>query len=102
MLCASQMASNEGLVIDVEKELDYYRKIAQHVSNMTTDTIEYTNQAYREGKKVREEEGVGILKWRHVQHLIHFPCLLRSPPRSPLHSPSRSPSCQTLDSRRGS
>ncbi|GMI10134.1 hypothetical protein TrRE_jg1042 [Triparma retinervis] len=55
ILCDYQMQANPGLKIDVEKELDYYRKISPYVQNMTTDTIEYTNQAYLAGKKILVE-----------------------------------------------
>ena len=38
--------------IDVEKELAYYRSIREEILSMTTDTIQYTNTALKEGKKV--------------------------------------------------
>lgn len=41
-----------GLVIDVEDQLAYYRSIADRISAMTTDTIEYTNDAYVSGKRI--------------------------------------------------
>ena len=41
-----------GLVIDVESQLSYYRGIASRVSAMTTDTIEYTNDAYDDGRRI--------------------------------------------------
>jgi adenylosuccinate synthase len=40
------------LEIDVEAELAYYKSIAPRVLSMTTDTIQYTNQAYRDGKRI--------------------------------------------------
>mmetsp|Transcript_18915 Transcript_18915/g.26873 ORF Transcript_18915/g.26873 Transcript_18915/m.26873 type:complete len:560 (+) Transcript_18915:178-1857(+) len=43
---------NDLLEIDVEAELAYYKSIAPRVLSMTADTIQYTNQAYREGKRI--------------------------------------------------
>lgn len=40
------------LEIDVEAELAYYKSIAPRVLSMTTDTIQYTNQAYKDGKRI--------------------------------------------------
>ena len=45
-------ASFSGLEIDVEGQLAYYRSIAKRVCDMTTDTIEYTNEQYDMGKKI--------------------------------------------------
>ncbi|KAL3816461.1 hypothetical protein ACHAXA_009886 [Cyclostephanos tholiformis] len=44
-----------GLVIDVEGQLEYYRSVAGRISAMTTDTIEYTNDAYVTGKRILVE-----------------------------------------------
>jgi len=49
------MLANPGLKIDIEGELEYYRKIAPYVQGMTTDTIEFTNRAYKDGKKILVE-----------------------------------------------
>jgi adenylosuccinate synthase len=38
--------------IDVEQELAYYRSIREEILSMTTDTIQYTNTALKQGKKV--------------------------------------------------
>ena len=51
-LAESHMNAFPGLVIDVEGQLAYYRSIADRISAMTTDTIEYTNDAYSMGKKI--------------------------------------------------
>jgi len=51
-LTASHMRAFPGLEIDVEGQLAYYRSIAARVGAMTTDTIEYTNDAYDMGKKI--------------------------------------------------
>ena len=51
-LAESMMRSYPGLEIDVEGQLDYYRSISERVCAMTTDTIEYTNEAYDMGKKI--------------------------------------------------
>lgn len=49
------ISANEGLKVNIESELDYYRKIAPYVQSMTTDTIAYTNKAYADGKKILVE-----------------------------------------------
>jgi len=54
-LAEHHMRSYEGLVIDVEKELAYYKSIAPRVLAMTCDTIALTNQKYDEGKKILVE-----------------------------------------------
>ncbi|GMI25513.1 hypothetical protein TeGR_g11694 [Tetraparma gracilis] len=54
-LARYQMAANEGLEIDVEKELEFYKRVAPYVKTITCDTIEYTNAAYAAGKKILVE-----------------------------------------------
>lgn len=54
-LAEHHMRSYEGLEIDVEGELAYYKAIAPRVLSMTCDTIELTNQKYKEGKKILVE-----------------------------------------------
>ena len=51
-LAESHMRAFPGLEIDVEGQLAYYRSVANRVSAMTADTIEYTNEAYDSGKKI--------------------------------------------------
>mmetsp|Transcript_24323 Transcript_24323/g.52432 ORF Transcript_24323/g.52432 Transcript_24323/m.52432 type:complete len:545 (-) Transcript_24323:1746-3380(-) len=51
-LTSSHMRAFPGLEIDVEGQLAYYRSIADRISAMTTDTIEYTNDAYDSGKRI--------------------------------------------------
>lgn len=51
-LTSAHMRAHPGLEIDVEGQLAYYRSIADRISAMTTDTIEYTNDAYDTGKKI--------------------------------------------------
>lgn len=51
-LANAHMRAFPGLVIDVEGQLAYYRSIADRISAMTTDTIEYTNDAYESGKRI--------------------------------------------------
>lgn len=51
-LSAAHMRAFPGLEIDIEGQLAYYRSIADRVGAMTTDTIEYTNDAYDMGKKI--------------------------------------------------
>lgn len=54
-LAEHHMRSYQGLEIDVEAELAYYKKIAPQVLAMTCDTIALTNQKYNEGKKILVE-----------------------------------------------
>lgn len=44
-----------GLEIDVEAQLSFYKGISERVKAMTIDTIEYTNKAYEDGKKILVE-----------------------------------------------
>lgn len=54
-LVAQLQAAHPDLEVDVEAELAYYRTVRQEVVLMTTDTIEYINQALLENKKVLVE-----------------------------------------------
>jgi len=54
-LAEHHMRSYQGLEIDVEEELAYYKKIAPEILAMTCDTILLTNQKYKEGKKILVE-----------------------------------------------
>ena len=54
-LAEHHMRSYEGLVIDIEKELAFYKSIADRVNAMTIDTIALTNQSYQDGKKILVE-----------------------------------------------
>jgi len=51
-LAEATMNSYPGLEIDIDGQLAYYKSIAERVGAMTTDTIEYTNEAYESGKKI--------------------------------------------------
>jgi len=51
-LTAAHVRAFPGLEIDVDGQLAYYKSIAPKVCAMTTDTIEYTNDAYDTGKKI--------------------------------------------------
>lgn len=44
--------SYPGFKIDVEQELAYYRSIREEILSMTIDTIQYTNTALKQGKRV--------------------------------------------------
>eukprot|EP00596_Hydrurales_sp_CCMP1899_P003787 CAMPEP_0119041920 /NCGR_PEP_ID=MMETSP1177-20130426/14210_1 /TAXON_ID=2985 /ORGANISM="Ochromonas sp, Strain CCMP1899" /LENGTH=470 /DNA_ID=CAMNT_0007008347 /DNA_START=76 /DNA_END=1485 /DNA_ORIENTATION=- len=44
--------SNPGFIIDVEKELAYYTSIREEILEMTIDTIEYSNAAIKDGKRI--------------------------------------------------
>lgn len=48
-------ASYAGLEIDVEGQLAYYKTIAERVSAMTIDTVDFTNKAFDAGKKILVE-----------------------------------------------
>lgn len=54
-LAEHHMQSYQGLEIDIEEQLAYYKKIAPKVLEMTCDTIQLTNQKYKEGKKILVE-----------------------------------------------
>jgi len=54
-LAEHHMRSYQGLEIDVEEQLAYYKKIAPRILEMTCDTIELTNQKYKEGKRILVE-----------------------------------------------
>lgn len=54
-LADHHMRSHPGLEIDVEGQLEYYRNISGRVSDMTVDTVEYTNAMFREGRKILVE-----------------------------------------------
>jgi adenylosuccinate synthase len=54
-LAAAHATAFPGLHIDVESQLAYYRSIAPRVAAMTTDTIEYTNDAYEAGRRILVE-----------------------------------------------
>jgi adenylosuccinate synthase len=49
------MAQYEGLEIDIEDQLVYYKAIADRVISMTVDTIEYTNAQFAAGKRILVE-----------------------------------------------
>ena len=51
-LAQHHMNAFPGLEIDVEGQLEYYKSISQLVKSITVDTIQFTNQAYNEGKKI--------------------------------------------------
>ncbi|KAK1737826.1 adenylosuccinate synthetase [Skeletonema marinoi] len=51
-LAEATMNSYPGLEIDIDGQLAYYKSIAERVGAMTTDTIEYTNDAYDSGKRI--------------------------------------------------
>jgi adenylosuccinate synthase len=54
-LAEHHVRSFEGLEIDVEAELAFYKSIADRVNGMTVDTIDYTNKKYKEGKRILVE-----------------------------------------------
>jgi len=54
-LAEHHMRSYEGLKIDIDGQLAYYKSIAPQILEMTCDTIQLTNQKYNEGKKILVE-----------------------------------------------
>eukprot|EP00565_Helicotheca_tamesis_P006064 CAMPEP_0185736118 /NCGR_PEP_ID=MMETSP1171-20130828/26955_1 /TAXON_ID=374046 /ORGANISM="Helicotheca tamensis, Strain CCMP826" /LENGTH=530 /DNA_ID=CAMNT_0028406631 /DNA_START=42 /DNA_END=1634 /DNA_ORIENTATION=+ len=51
-LAEHHMNAFPGLKIDIDGQLRYYKKIAPRVCSMTVDTIQYTNDAFKNGKKI--------------------------------------------------
>ena len=54
-LAEHHMRSFEGLEIDIEAELAFYKSVADKIVEMTVDTIDYTNQQYNNGKRILVE-----------------------------------------------
>jgi adenylosuccinate synthase len=54
-LAQVHMTQYEGLEIDIEDQLLYYKAISDRVIGMTVDTIEYTNAQYAAGKRILVE-----------------------------------------------
>jgi adenylosuccinate synthase len=54
-LAEHHMRSFDGLEVDIEKELAFYKSIADRINAMTIDTIDYTNRQYHEGKRILVE-----------------------------------------------
>jgi len=54
-LAEHHLTAFPGLEIDIEAELAYYKSISERVKSFTVDTIQYTNQAYEDGKRILVE-----------------------------------------------
>jgi len=54
-LCEQQMRAYDGLTIDIDAQLEYYKSIADRVGGFTVDTIAYTNAQFDAGKKILVE-----------------------------------------------
>jgi adenylosuccinate synthase len=54
-LCDYHERAYPGLEIDVEEQLEYYKKIAPRVKEFTVDTIALCNQQFDEGKRILVE-----------------------------------------------
>lgn len=54
-LAEHHLQSYQGLEIDIEGQLEYYKSIAPKILSMTCDTIELTNKKYKEGKRILVE-----------------------------------------------
>lgn len=46
------LGSYAGFKIDVDAELEYYKSIREEILAMTIDTIQYSNQALKDGKSI--------------------------------------------------
>ena len=54
-LVAAHCRAHQGLEVDVEEQLRYYKSIRDRVREMTIDTIQYTNAQYAAGKRILVE-----------------------------------------------
>lgn len=54
-LAEHHLRSFEGLEIDIDAELAFYKSVADRISSMTIDTIDYTNRQYKAGKRILVE-----------------------------------------------
>lgn len=54
-LADAHVSHYEGLEVNVEEQLAYYRSVAQRIREMTVDTIQYTNEQYAAGKRILVE-----------------------------------------------
>lgn len=54
-LAEHHMRSYEGLEIDIDEQLAFYKSVASRVCGMTVDTIDYTNKQYKDGKRILVE-----------------------------------------------
>lgn len=52
---AEQLEQSYNVEINVEEQLAFYKKVADRVKDMTIDTIDFTNQAYADGKRILVE-----------------------------------------------
>lgn len=54
-LAEHHMRSYEGLEVNIDEQLLFYKKVADRVNGMTIDTILYTNQQFELGKRILVE-----------------------------------------------
>jgi len=54
-LAEHHMNAYQGLKIDIDAQLAYYKSIADRIKSLTVDTIDYTNNQFDEGKKILVE-----------------------------------------------
>jgi adenylosuccinate synthase len=54
-LAAAHCDQYEGLTVDVEAQLEYYRTVAPRIKSLTLDTILYTNDQFNAGKRILVE-----------------------------------------------
>jgi len=60
-LADSHKRSYPNLQVNVDEQLAYYKAVAPRVQEMTIDTIQYTNQLYKEGKHILVEGANAIM-----------------------------------------
>ena len=48
-----------GIQVDIEKELNYYKDAVELIEPLIADTVQYLNQAYRDGKTILAEGAQG-------------------------------------------
>jgi adenylosuccinate synthase len=54
-LVAAHCDQYEGLSVDIEKQLEFYKQVAPRIKSLTVDTIQYTNHQYHLGKRILVE-----------------------------------------------
>jgi adenylosuccinate synthase len=66
-LAEHHIRSYEGLEINVEEQLQFYKSVADRVNSMTIDTILFTNQQFELGKRILVEGANATMlgKWKH-------------------------------------
>ena len=69
------LGSYPGFTIDVEAELAYYNSIREEILEMTIDTIQYSNQALKDGKSILIEGANATSTYAYWQLMPYYLCL---------------------------